>query len=132
MPKLTYADEIDARFGIPWPEGQLEYAKGELRSALTPEQIDALSDEQSEVLSRLLIDQPESEKRDPIEWGWTLPSWRRVMDRWSDTKIHVILGGNRSSKTSFAARMLVHLAQSIPEAEIRSMHVTEERSIQDA
>ena len=77
MPKLTYADEIDARFGIPWPEGQLEYAKGELRSALTPEQIDALSDEQSEVLSRLLIDQPESEKRDPIEWGWTLPSWRR-------------------------------------------------------
>ena len=31
-----------------------------------------------------------------------------------------------------ASRMLIHLAQSIPEAEIRSMHVTEERSISDA
>jgi len=69
---------------------------------------------------------------DPIQWGWTLPGWRRVMERWDKDKIHVILGGNRSSKTMFASRMLVHLAQQIPEAEIRSMHVTEERSITDA
>ena len=85
-----------------------------------------------EMLSRLLIDQPQSELEDPIQWGWTLPDWRRVMENWKDTKIHVILGGNRSSKTMFASRMLVHLAQAIPEAEIRSMHVTEERSITDA
>lgn len=132
MGKVTYADEIDPHFGIPWPRGQFKYAKGELVTALTPEEVDALSDEQTEVLTRLLMDQPTSEKKDPIEWGWTLPSWQRVMERWHDTKIHVVLGGNRSSKTSFAARMLVHLAQTIPEAEIRSMHVTEERSIQDA
>jgi hypothetical protein len=88
--------------------------------------------ERAETLTRLLMDQPGSEKEDPIEWGWTLPGWRRVMERFSKDKIHVILGGNRSSKTMFASRMLVHLAQTIPEAEIRSMHVTEERSIQDA
>ena len=54
------------------------------------------------------------------------------MDNWKDTKIHVILGGNRSSKTTFASRLLVHMAQTIPEAEIRSLHVSEERSIADA
>jgi hypothetical protein len=79
-----------------------------------------------------MIDQPNSEKEDPIKWGWTLPGWRRVMDRWDKDKIHVILGGNRSSKSTLCSRFLVHLAQQIPEAEIRSMHVSEERSIADA
>ena len=131
MPRLTYADEVDAHFGIPWTN-DLKFDKGELACALSPEQIDALPPERAEMLSRLIIDQPQSEKEDPIQWGWTLPGWRRVMDNWKDTKIHVILGGNRSSKTMMASRMLIHLAQSIPEAEIRSMHVTEERSISDA
>ena len=54
------------------------------------------------------------------------------MERFDKDKIHVIMGGNRSAKPIFSNRMLVHLAQSIPEAEIRSMHVTEERSISDA
>ena len=40
-------------------------------------------------------------------------------------------GGNRSSKTTLASRLLVHLAQNIPEAEI-VLHVSEERSISDA
>ena len=113
MPKITYADEIDANFGIPWTS-DLKFDKGELACALTEEQIDALPPERAEMLSRLLIDQPESEVEDPIQWGWTLPGWRRVMENWKDTKIHVILGGNRSSKTMFASRMLVHLAQAIP------------------
>ena len=134
MPKITYTDEVDARFGIPWTN-DLKYDKGELVCALSEEEIDRLTiedPERAETLTRLLMDQPGSEKEDPIEWGWTLPGWRRVMERFDKDKIHVILGGNRSSKTMFASRMLVHLAQTIPEAEIRSMHVTEERSIQDA
>ena len=131
MPKITYADEIDAHFGIPWTD-DLKYEKGELACALSEGEIDALPQERAEILSRLMVDQPNSEKEDPIKWGWTLPGWRRVMNRWDKDKIHVILGGNRSSKTMFASRMIVHLAQQIPEAEIRSMHVTEERSIQDA
>ena len=134
MPKITYTDEVDARFGIPWTN-DLKYDKGELVCALSEEEIDRLTiedPERAETLTRLLMDQPGSEKEDPIEWGWTLPGWRRVMERFDKDKIHVILGGNRSSKSYFSTRMLVHLAQTIPEAEIRSMHVTEERSIQDA
>ena len=134
MPKITYTDEVDARFGIPWTD-DLKYDKGELVCALSEEEIDRLTiedPERAETLTRLLMDQPTSEKEDPIQWGWTLPGWRRVMERFDKDKIHVILGGNRSSKTMMASRLLVHLAQAIPEAEIRSMHVTEERSIQDA
>ena len=134
MPKITYADEIDAHFGIPWTD-DLKFEKGELACALSQEEIDDLVVQdpvRAETLTRLLLDQPGSEKEDPIEWGWTLPGWRRVMDRWDKDKIHVILGGNRSSKTTLCSRLLVHLAQQIPEAEIRSMHVSEERSISDA
>ncbi len=131
MPRVTYADEVDAHFGIPWTD-DLKYDKGELACALSEDEIDALPQERAEMLSRLIIDQPNSEKEDPIEWGWTLPGWRRVMDRWDKDKIHVILGGNRSSKSTLCSRLLVHLAQQIPEAEIRSMHVSEERSIADA
>ena len=134
MPKITYTDEVDARFGIPWTD-DLKYDKGELVCALSPEEIDRLTIEdpaRAETLTRLLMDQPNSEKEDPIEGGWTLPGWRRIMERFDKDKIHVIMGGNRSSKTYFATRMLVHLAQTIPEAEIRSMHVSEERSISDS
>ena len=134
MPKITYTDEVDARFGIPWTD-DLKYDKGELVCALSEKEIDRLTIKhpaRAETLTRLLMDQPNSEKEDPIEWGWTLPGWRRIMERFDKDKIHVIMGGNRSSKSFFATRMLVHLAQTIPEAEIRSMHVTEERSIQDS
>ena len=134
MGKITYADEIDARFGVPWTD-DFKYVKGELECALSDEEIDRLTVQdpvRAETLTRLLLDQPTSEKEDPIEWGWTLPGWRRVMENWDSTKIHIILGGNRSSKTTFASRLLVHLAQNIPEAEIRSMHVSEERSISDS
>ena len=134
MPKITYTDEVDAHFGIPWTD-DLKYDKGELVCALSPEEIDRLTiedPERAQTLTRLLMDQPASEKEDPIQWGWTLPGWRRVMERFDKDKIHVIMGGNRSSKTFFANRMLLHLAQSIPEAEIRSMHVSEERSISDS
>ncbi len=134
MPKITYTDEVDARFGIPWTD-DLKYDKGELVCALSPEEIDRLTiedPERAQTLTRLLMDQPGSEKEDPIQWGWTLPSWRRVMERFDKDKIHVICGGNRAAKTFFANRMLVHLAQTIPEAEIRSMHVSEERSIADS
>ena len=131
MPRITYADEVDAHFGIPWTD-DLKFEKGELACALSDSEIDELPEERAEILSRLMIDQPSSEKEDPIKWGWTLPGWRRVMDRWDKDKVHVILGGNRSSKTTLCTRLLVHLAEQIPEAEIRSMHVSEERSIADA
>ena len=37
MPKFTYADEIDANFGIPWTD-DLRFNKGELECALSNEE----------------------------------------------------------------------------------------------
>ena len=68
MPKITYTDEVDARFGIPWTD-DLKYDKGELVCALSEEEIDRLTiedPERAETLTRLLMDQPTSEKEDPI------------------------------------------------------------------
>ena len=60
MPKITYTDEVDARFGIPWTN-DLKYDKGELVCALSEEEIDRLTiedPERAETLTRLLMDQP--------------------------------------------------------------------------
>jgi len=130
---MIYADEVDARFGLPWAP-ELRYSRGELVSGLTIGETESLMREDPErgkFLLEVLENQPRQEETDAIAWGWTLPSWERVMERWDKDKIHVIFGGNRSSKTTFASRLLVHLAQEIPEAELRSFHVTEDRSIED-
>ena len=130
---MKYADEVSAEFGIPWSD-ELGYDHGELTTGLTPEEAKVLmanNPEKAEFLLELLENQPAQEAQDAIKWGFTLPSWRRVMERWDKDKVHVIFGGNRSGKTTFASRLLVHLAEQIPEAELRSFHVTEDRSIED-
>ena len=130
---MKYADEVSAEFGIPW-RNELAYERGALKSGLDASEaalMMANEPKKAKVLMELLENQPAQEELDPIQWGFTLPSWQRVMDRWDKDKVHVIFGGNRSSKTTFASRLLVHLAQQIPEAELRSFHVTEDRSIED-
>ena len=130
---MKYADEVSAEFGLPWmPE--LSYERGELGSGMTSDEARLLlrdDPDRAELVVDMLENQPAQEELDPIQWGFSLPSWQRVMNRWEDDKVHVIFGGNRSSKTTFASRLLVHLAQEIPEAELRSFHVTEDRSIED-
>lgn len=114
MPKnVTYADEYKPDFGIPWPEIDAE----------------KLSDDElkAHVEARLKIEN--AAKQDPIQFGWTLPSWREVMDNWGVYNKHCILGGNRAGKTSFAARLVVDAALNIPEAKIRCWHVNEEKSV---
>jgi len=95
MPKVTYADEVIPDFWIPFPTGKLRVEKGELKLALSPEEIQATPDEELQTLFDLMEKQPILEKQDPVKYGWTLESWRRVMENWRDTKIHIILGGNR-------------------------------------
>ncbi len=65
----------------------------------------------------------------PVMFGWRLESWKQVMDLWKSYQTHVVLGGNRSGKSTLAARMCVWAACTIPEAEIRCYHVSSERSV---
>ena len=81
---MKYADEVSAQFGIPW-SSELSYERGELGSGLSPDEARAMmkkNPEKGEFLMELLENQPAQEELDPIQWGFNLPSWQRVMDRW--------------------------------------------------
>ena len=69
--------------------------------------------------------------KNPVGQGWILPSWKKVMDGWKKYPVVVILGGNRSSKSTIASRLCVWAAGTIPNAEVRAYHVNEDRSIED-
>lgn len=117
--KLYYADAFQPRFGIPY------------RAPLTPEELSQFSEERLReyMHSRQLIE-VESAKN-PVGWGWNMPSWEMVMDCWQKYNVIVLLGGNQSAKTTLGARMSVWAACEIPEAEVYNFHISEKRSIDD-
>jgi len=117
--KVTYSDQIQPDFGLPW------------RPVLTREQV---KDWDTERLAKYITLRKQVEKGavdNPVGQGWSLPMWDKVMANWSKYRTHCILGGNRSSKSIFAARMAVWAAATIPESQVRMYHVNSERSIQD-
>ena len=67
----------------------------------------------------------------PVGGGWTLPMWRKVMANWNKYPIIIILGGQRSTKSTLASRLAVWAAATIPQSEVRCYHVNEDRSIED-
>lgn len=111
-----YADQWQPDFGVAFPR-------------YTDAELEAMSDDdmRERLRAKLLCEQ--NAKIDPISFGWTLEGWREVMENWAAYKVHCILGGNRSSKSSFAASLVVHAAMGIPEAKIRCYHVNQEKSI---
>lgn len=67
----------------------------------------------------------------PVGSGWVLPSWRKVMKHWQSHRIHILLGGNRSTKSTCLGRICMWALGTIPEAEVRCWHVNGDRSKQD-
>ena len=129
---ILYADEVVPKVGIPFPP-EFSYDHGELQP-MVEEVAQKVLDEDSDraqVLAHLMANQYALEEDDPVTWGWQLPMWQRVLDNWDKYKVHVIFGGNRSSKSTFAARLMVWLLQNIPAAELRCFHVSRERSVDD-
>lgn len=117
--KIYYSDQFQPRFGIPY------------RAPLSPQDLAAFSEDELRkyMHSRQLIE-VESAKN-PVGWGWNMPSWEMVMDCWSKYNVIVLLGGNQSAKTTLGARMSVWAACEIPEAEVYNFHINEKRSIDD-
>jgi len=68
---------------------------------------------------------------DPINFGWTLESWRELWEEWQKYNVHCILGGNRSGKSVSVARLIMWLAMTIPEAQIRCFQVNDSKSISE-
>jgi hypothetical protein len=115
--RIFQADAYKPDFGILYP-------------VYSEEELDAMSDAemQQRVEAKMLCEQ--NAKIDPMEFGWILPSWQEFFDNWQSYKVHVVLGGNRSSKSTLMARTVVDVLQKIPEARIRCWHVNDARSIE--
>lgn len=113
---IHYGDAVAPDFGIPWPGyNTKDYTvcpPGEL---------------EKDFLYQKKIDELRAD--DPVAFGWTLDSWREVLAEWKNYHTHVILGGNRSSKSTFVARLLIQLLELIPECRLRAFHTSTARSI---
>lgn len=117
---ITMADSVQPAFGVPWVDLEMERS---VLQQMDDEALQAFWGRWNE-LERL-------RDMDPTEHGWKLPSWDKVLSYWKHYVVHVILGGNRSSKSSLLARLMVHLALTIPEAKLRCWHVNDKRSVED-
>jgi hypothetical protein len=119
IPARLLADNYQPDFGINWIP------------PLTREQLTQLSHDKLAAYANARKYADQRAEANPVGAGWTLPSWRMVMDAWKKYPIVVILGGQRSTKSSFASRLCVWAAATIPDAEVRAYHVNETRSIED-
>jgi len=145
----AYTSDFKPDFGIPWDRewdakvqalpdvdvfALLEFkAFFEGQATITKEQLDQGLAKLSDA-ARLLAWKFIAEKNaqtDPIEWGWTLDSWREMMGEFQKYIIHCIFGGNRGTKSSLVARLVVWCALHIPEFRCRCYQVNEEKSISE-
>jgi len=119
MDKINCADDFQPDFGNLW----VPVLPREVLSTYSQQEMA----EYYALRTRLTVNAEDN----PVGAGWILPSWRTVMDNWKKYRIHIILGGRRSSKSEFASRLCVWAAGTIPEAKVRAYHVNEGRSIED-
>ncbi len=117
--QIQFADAFQPDFGIPWTPVLSE----ERLRQMTVEQLQRYRDARKYVERR--------NEENPVGAGWRLPAWEMVMENWKKYNVHILLGGNQSSKTTFGARMSVWAAATIPEAAVYNWHVSERRSIDD-
>lgn len=126
------ATDYQPSFGIPFPK---EFnGVGKLSSKLTTEEAQALAavdPERAKLLASLLKTQPMNARLHPAKWGWRTKMWKKVMEAWKHYRGIVILGGNRSGKSTFAGRLMSDALEHIDEAELRGFHVTMARSRKD-
>lgn len=119
MAKVTYADEVQPTFGLPW------------RPVLTRAQVEGWDNERLAHYLKVRKEVEAAAINNPVGQGWTLPMWELVMENWGKYQNIVICGGNRSSKSVLASRLSLWAAATIPESEVRCYHVNEDRSVQD-
>lgn len=131
MPKITYTDEVVVNFGVPYEEFVGGKVNPLAANPIPTEEAQKLSRKDLRIANLWKRNRDQLQSVDPTQYGWTFERWRAIMDEWDQYALHVIYGGNRSSKSTFCARLCVFMAQVIPEAEIRCWSVNEQSSIND-
>lgn len=116
--RIAYTDEFKPDFGLPWPR---RYQNPDFYKDWTDDEV------REELRKKILFET--NAQQDPINFGWTLESWREVWEEWTKYNVHCILGGNRSGKSVSVARLVMWCALTIPEARIRCFQVNDAKSI---
>lgn len=83
----------------------------------------------AEILS-LREDKILAEKLDPYRHGFDLPHWKEADQLLKENNEVLILGGNRASKTEWAAKRVVQTLINIKDARVWCLHTTNQSSIQ--
>ena len=83
----------------------------------------------AEILS-LREDKILAEKLDPYRHGFDLPHWKEADNLLKDNAEMLVLGGNRASKTEWAAKRVVQTLINIKDARVWCLHTTNNSSIQ--
>ena len=78
-----------------------------------------------------LVELEGKQRADPVMYGWRLPQWDAVLEDWEGNVVLGTLGGNRSSKSKLWAKVMLHMATTIPGFKGRAWSMNEESSIND-
>lgn len=87
------------------------------------------SERAAEILT-LREDKILAEKLDPYRHGFDLPHWKEADELLKSNNEVLILGGNRASKTEWAAKRVVQTLVNIKDARVWCLHTTNQSSIQ--
>lgn len=71
-----------------------------------------------------------AEKLDPYRHGFDLPHWKEADQLLKENNEVLILGGNRASKTEWAAKRVVQTLINVKDARVWCLHTTNQSSIQ--
>jgi hypothetical protein len=85
----------------------IEWQPHELLTPPSLEEMAALEPEELVELHRLYHEAIENSGKDPFRYGFLLPNWRRSWEIWREYRTLLLLGANRSGKTTFGARTVV-------------------------
>lgn len=72
----------------------------------------------------------ENSVRDPFRYGFLLPNWKRSWEIWQEYRTLLLLGANRSGKTSFGAKTVVKALLDNPKSTIYCFCQNESVSIE--
>ena len=81
-------------------------------------------------LIQLREDKILAEKLDPYRHGFDLPHWQEADELLKSKQEVLILGGNRASKTEWAAKRIVQTLINLKDARVWCLHTTNQSSIQ--
>lgn len=92
--------------------------------------VEKLGEEKVLDILNLREDKILAEKLDPYRHGFDLPHWKEADTLLKENNEVLILGGNRASKTEWAAKRVVQTLINKPDARVWCLHTTNQSSIQ--